>query len=400
MKKIDYEFICENMSQLSGFPIRHYIDNHCISTHTLFPLTLDPVKLCESDLLSIEQQIGYYITPYHFYFGIVRREQHALLIGPIAYVTPDKTTIRKMAFLLGSTSNADTESFRASMTYTPVMSPNNFLHMLIMLHYYVNDEMVSMQDIMLYDSLSPISFQSACIDFNEKIHDIHTKHESYPAVHNTMQFEDRLLSYVASGDSAGITDYVSNFSPGNIGKTASSHIRQLKNTFIITITLVSRAAIHGGLSAEEALSLSDTYIQKVETLDNSAHIMNLHLNMVLDYTDRVQKLKSSGMQSKFIRSINDYLEEHLTDGIRIQDIADHMQMTRNHLTTRFKAETGLTLSEYITQKKIEEAKQLLKSSDRSLVEISNYLGFSSQSHFQNTFKRITQMTPRQYRESL
>ena len=128
--------------------------------------------------------------------------------------------------------------------------------------------------------------------------------------------------------------------------------------------------------------------------------MNLHLNMVLDYTDRVQRLKSSGMQSKFIRSINDYLEEHLMDGIRVQDIAEHMQMTRNHLTTRFKTETGLTLSEYITRKKIEEAKQLLKSSDRSLVEISNYLGFSSQSHFQNTFKRITQMTPRQYRESL
>ena len=400
MKNIDYEFICENMSQLSGFPIRHYIDNHCVSTHTLFPLPLDPVKLCESDLLSIEQRIGYYITPYHLYFGIVRRQQHALLIGPIAYITPDKTTIRKMAFLLGSSSNADTEKFRASMTFTPVMSPNNFLHMLIMLHYYINDEMVSMQDIMLYDSLSPISFQSACTDFNEKMHEIYTASEPYSSVHNTMQFEDRLLSYVTSGDSAGMTNYVNNFSPGNIGKTAASHIRQVKNTFIITVTLVARAAIRGGLSAEEALSLSDTYIQKAESLHDSTHIMNLHLNMVLDYTDRVQKIKSSGMQSKFIRNINDYLEEHLSDGIRVQDIADHMQMTRNHLSTKFKAETGITLSDYITQKKIEEARQLLKHSDRSLVEISNYLGFSSQSHFQNTFKRITQMTPRQYRESL
>ena len=49
--------------------------------------------------------------------------------------------------------------------------------------------------------------------------------------------------------------------------------------------------------------------------------------------------------------------------------------------------------EYINKKKIEEAQRLLRFSDKSLIAISNYLSFSSQSHFQNTFKKVTGTTP-------
>ena len=52
--------------------------------------------------------------------------------------------------------------------------------------------------------------------------------------------------------------------------------------------------------------------------------------------------------------------------------------------------------EYINKKKIEEAERLLRFSDKSLIAIATYLSFSSQSHFQNTFKKVTGKTPTQY----
>lgn len=57
----------------------------------------------------------------------------------------------------------------------------------------------------------------------------------------------------------------------------------------------------------------------------------------------------------------------------------------------------MTLSQYIQEQKIEKAKSLLKTTDRSILEIATYLGFSSQGYFQNVFKKLTGMTPKEYR---
>ena len=57
----------------------------------------------------------------------------------------------------------------------------------------------------------------------------------------------------------------------------------------------------------------------------------------------------------------------------------------------------MTVSNYILKMKINESKNLLKYSDKSIASISVYLGFSSQSHFNNTFKSFMKMTPLAYR---
>ncbi len=65
---------------------------------------------------------------------------------------------------------------------------------------------------------------------------------------------------------------------------------------------------------------------------------------------------------------------------------------------RFKEELGIHIGAFITRCKLEEAKSLLTYSNKSLAEISSYLCFSSQSYFQNVFKRKYGITPKQYRE--
>lgn len=161
---------------------------------------------------------------------------------------------------------------------------------------------------------------------------------------------------------------------------------------------MSRAAIAGGLPAEEALSLSDLYIQHSEKHLYPDQIQNLQYHMVLDYAARVQNLVMGKQYSRMIQNIISYLHEHLTERVRIDELCSFTPLSRSRLSARFKEETGLTITDYFYRLKIKKAQDMLTSTGKSLLEISTYLGFSSQGYFQNVFKKYTAMTPGEYRK--
>ena len=149
---------------------------------------------------------------------------------------------------------------------------------------------------------------------------------------------------------------------------------------------------------EEALSLSDRYIQHSEKHLYPDQIQNLQYHMVLDYATRIRNLVMGKQYSKSIQNIISYLQEHLTENVRTADLCSLVSLSRSQLSARFKSETGFTITEYMYTLKIKKARDLLASTDKSLLEISTYLGFSSQGYFQNVFRRYTSMTPGDYRK--
>jgi AraC-like DNA-binding protein len=74
-----------------------------------------------------------------------------------------------------------------------------------------------------------------------------------------------------------------------------------------------------------------------------------------------------------------------------------LYLRRPYLSRKFIEETGENLTDFILKEKTEEGKRLLRYSDKSLTAISNYLGFSSQSHFSRVFKKYAEITPGEYR---
>ena len=121
--------------------------------------------------------------------------------------------------------------------------------------------------------------------------------------------------------------------------------------------------------------------------------------MVIDYADRVNKLNQHNENSSaIVNEVSKYIKNHISEPIKTSDIADYLKKSRGRITTGFKKQTGINLSDFINIKKIQEAEELLCQTSKSLVFISNYLGFSSQSHFCKIFKEIKGITPREYRE--
>lgn len=175
-------------------------------------------------------------------------------------------------------------------------------------------------------------------------------------------------------------------------------IRQAKTSVIVAITLCSRAAIEGGLSAEQAHSLGDSYIQMVEDCRNIAEVGGITNAMMEDYINRVRTAKQEPKLSKYIRTCRDYIDIHPEDDLSIKFLADYIGYTEYYLSRRFKQEVGIGINDYIKQVRIEKAKMLLKATDESIQNIAVRLNFCSRSHFCEVFKKIAGTSPAQYRE--
>ena len=93
------------------------------------------------------------------------------------------------------------------------------------------------------------------------------------------------------------------------------------------------------------------------------------------------------------------MEKHITEKITTTDIARELKINRSYLSSQFKKELQMDLSEYINQLKIDEAKRLMLTTDMPLSQIANALGFSSQSHFAAVFKKIENMTPTEFQKN-
>ena len=151
------------------------------------------------------------------------------------------------------------------------------------------------------------------------------------------------------------------------------------------------------MEAAVSYGLSDLYIQMADQCTTVEALYELHEKMLSDYTGRMQKIIKKNVYSAHVIRTMEYVEQHLQDSIRVQDIADALGISISHLSHVFSQETGMELSVYVRKKRLDAAKALLLHSDFTCTEIAEYFSFSSSAHFSKAFKEWTGMTPTQYR---
>ncbi len=391
MKNIDLKYIATTIANLANIPIRIYENNEQIFYYATMNLTVDPIILNISEILKIEDHISYYINNDFFYYGIINYDKFKIILGPSFNNISDET-IKNLAFNCNLDNDSYNDFYKAIKAIMP-MPLNSIMQILCTINYILNDEKLTLEDIIIYDSEQK--------EYEKEINKIELKNNlntNITNIHNTIDLENMILNYVRNGDLDSLKQWLQKAPAIRGGILANEQIRQLKNTFVVTITLVSRSAINGGLDIDEALSLSDSYIQKCELLNSIERITNLQYHMLLDYTKRVYDLKINKINSKLVLSITNYIKHHITEPINITKLAKDLFISRTYLATKFKNETNMTLSNYYLKMKIDEAKNLLIYTNKSLNQISSYLGFSSQSHFTNTFKKYTNKSPNEFRK--
>lgn len=349
-------------------------------------------------MLAINSHIGYFITPYFHYYGIVNSNDYKIVIGPSMQTRDNDQSLKELAFRC-DVPPEETEEFLSGMKSIVPMPLSSILQILCTMNYVLNGEKLGLSDLQIYDSeqenlKNKLEKERATQEFDSDIAEIEKQQE----VHNTLTLEQTIVSFVRKGDTLSLKKWIENAPAVRPGVLASDQLRQLKNTFIVTATLVSRAAIHGGMDADDALTLSDGYIQKCELFNSLEDITNLQYRMVLDYTERAERLRMGKTPSKLVFDVTNYIHHHLSEPITTDEIAKSFFISRSRLSVKFKEEAGENLIDFILKEKIEEGKRLLRYTDKTAVTISFYLGFSSQSHFSRVFKKYTGYLPNEYRK--
>lgn len=103
--------------------------------------------------------------------------------------------------------------------------------------------------------------------------------------------------------------------------------------------------------------------------------------------------------SPIVKESLDYVHKNYNKQITIDDICDKFKINKCYFCCMFKKETGHTFINYLNNHKVEKSKELLKNTNMTLLDISLEVGFNNQSYYSTIFKKYTNMTPLEYRET-
>ena len=391
--RIDFDYLCRITANLSGIPVRVYRAEELVSFHSPVTLIRDPMLLCKDRLWRIQEHVGYCLSEHFYYYGILTSGEIRFIVGPTRQIPASDQELREMAFHMGLTKE-EAEEFGRSIKAIVNMPVENLLLMLCSINYMINGEKLELRDLTI------AADEQDTLRMLRVSRDIQKDGPPQPPAppHNSYSQEQAILRIVRKGDTAALHTWMERAPAVRGGILAPEHLRQMKNIFIVTATLCSRAAIRGGLDVDDAFTLSDSFIQSCERLDTPEKITNLQYHMVLEFTERVERLHLGEHPGKLAAAVANYVQHHLSENISTEALAQSLYMGRSYLSTKFHAETGIKLNDFILQQKTEEAKRLLRYTDRSAAAIGDYLAFSSPAHFSRVFKKYADLTPNEYRE--
>lgn len=123
----------------------------------------------------------------------------------------------------------------------------------------------------------------------------------------------------------------------------------------------------------------------------------LKLTAIFAKDEIVVSGKSRGSEQRILPAL-EYIRENICEPIKLSELAEVLYVSKEHMIRLFKATTGKTPMEYITDSKIQKAMSMLEENICSASEISEKLSFANPSHFSKIFRQKLGMTPSEYRK--
>ncbi len=152
--------------------------------------------------------------------------------------------------------------------------------------------------------------------------------------------------------------------------------------------------------SELILGVEKELCDKVPCYEINSRFFLLHALVYIvreyDYIDKNAELSVETSQISAIKKALRYINENLQDKISLKALAELSFLSEPYFSSLFKKYNGITVTEYITIKRVERAISLLKTEALSKLEIAQRCGFSSSSNFYKAFYKVTGKTPHDY----
>ena len=150
---------------------------------------------------------------------------------------------------------------------------------------------------------------------------------------------------------------------------------------------------------QQKIAVSGNIESIAETIDNCFTFSELHQTLVNNTEDYFSCAENFSAENPTIFLIKDYISKnYMNETLSVKDISTHVFLSTSYVCTFFKNETGKTLNQYITEYRMEKAKQLLKDARFKITDISSRVGYNDGNYFGKSFKKYCGLSPSEYRE--
>jgi len=221
--------------------------------------------------------------------------------------------------------------------------------------------------------------------------------EEYPVA-----LEKDLQKAILSRDTSRTRDILNRLLSHIFYAESTAHDSQLVLSRILELlTLISRSAVEAGADSTYILAKNALNIQDgVKRFSGQPPIEDVAfwLNGILeDYTSLLDGL-SSVPHGDMLTIVKNYMLANYMRKLPVEEIADQVFLSPSYLSRIFKAETGIPLSSYLNQIRVEQSKYLLLYTRKPISEIFALCGFEDQSYFTKVFRQMTGISPGRFRE--
>ena len=387
--------ILRSLATMSHIPVTYFTESQPVFRA---PALIYLPKLSEQELPALLEKsssghASCILTDELLCYGLVRIADAAgsyAVFGPVSSIDCDVRRARRILkkYGLPTTEVGDLLGY---FRETAVCILQRFSDFLLLANYTINRETMDLAQLLPEDYRLEPEQLSAPVNLPQVV----------ATPHDAESYERELYGLLRSGRYKEMVEFLQNNTfTGNQGSLAETMLRHQKNQVIASTTLAARAAVDGGLDYDTAMTIADGYIQKTELAPDRNTLLVLHKDMLKTLTRMVSEKRVNHTDSALVNRVVEVIEQHLTEPVTVQSIADELGWNRCYVSTQFKQETGISLHDFINRMKIDEATRLLVTTDRSIASIASLLAFCSPSHFQSIFRKVTGMNPSKYREGV
>ena len=209
--------------------------------------------------------------------------------------------------------------------------------------------------------------------------------------------ERKLMKAVSQGIAHKAEQMISNSTELMLEMRVPDPVRNMKNYVIVANVLLRKAVEQGGVHPFYIDGVSSDFAKKVEKIKSVQEGIDMMHDMIYKYCALV-KNHSMKNYSLLVQKVITVIDSDLTADLSLHHQAEMLNVNASYLSTLFKKETGMTLTEYVTRKRIEHAAFLLTSTNLQIQAVAQNCGIYDVNYFTKIFKKQMGKTPREYRE--
>lgn len=348
----------------TDYEIRHFNDYLNNSINKNIPIDFISIDVMENDL------------------------QGTIVVGPFCYenISPDK--IKRLIILEGYSLHKFDEILNYYQAIS-VIHPSKMDSIKTLVHALVKlPESLDVQDTSKHDEEELIDYEFHHTQWKQHVNPYH--------IGKIETFFNALFDAKDDEVYQVLNNYYFITQPFEIISTDNEN--NVKHLAFIMLGMTVSFALLRQVSPLDILEKTRVYYDKLSLATTDQEVIDVRNQMFISFnrlTQRTLKKKHSPPVNRIIK----YIDDHIFESISIIDIAAIDGYEKNYVSTLFKKETGSTIHQYVKEKKIDIAKSILKKSNTSIHDLSEYLSFTSYQQFNRTFKRIVGSSPSEYRSS-